>query len=116
MVSSLSTDEFIIITILNGDWQAEYKGDPTKIWEGMMQEYFKGFNNHLEERFPGHVLNILPLLQANPDGSTLDSLSLVHNISLQSNRIDQLHLNTKGNGIVAGGIFGMLRTCKLNNN
>lgn len=98
MVSKLTTTNFLVISICNGDWASEWVG-------GTGYETLSALNAELKATYGGKFLDVRKILvDAYNPALPQDVIDHGHDVVPLSLRGDSLHLNDAGNLVVANVI------------
>ena len=110
MVSSLTTQNYLILGITNGD----FGGYESIGAAGIGYKFITGINNDLKAIYGSHFIDIRRIL-VNAHNSRLlkDKSDFARDIVPSSLRVDNIHLNAAGNKIVANNIFTAYTTMNI---
>jgi len=100
MVSSLTTPNYLILGVINGNYPSEYKGHN---WGYLTMT---GLNSDLAATYGSRFIDMRTILvnSYNPSSSQ-DLIDFSHDVVPSSLRTDRVHLNAAGYAIVAQTVY-----------
>ncbi len=101
MVAALGHTNYIILSILNGEFGIEYTGQ-----SGYNQ--IVGINASLASLYGAHYIDVRSYLVSQHNGTAQDLIDLGHDIVPASLRFDSIHLTSAGYALVAAQVYAQI--------
>lgn len=101
MVAALKTDNYLVLSILNGDRTLEKAGEAN-------YNTIIGVNQYLATTYGSKYWDVRAHLIANNDGSAQDLIDVANDVVPTSLRVDDIHLKQAGYLLVGAGVKSRL--------